>query len=1102
MMEYNNQKGEYKMSFHNNKKILISEKLTEQQKSIALDMALYMGFNSTSSHFPIASAYEGLEIVSSLEDLKDMYNVKIIDAPMDYLSSTKSAKKIPDFDHRNKRGLELLFDEGLFLKDTDKDLLPDFIDFKISLPENCDTSTLIAACNFAFRYGMETTSYQGRILADECYKGNLLSFEGCGDCSVDIVNENAATIIRIYGHGEELVDFSTFVCENFPLQKNSNNWRNIMQELTEAFSLNNLDGQLAFTKMYNDKFNKLQAYVEPQIENIKDKISKEFLNTEFKSYKGMKKIYENVYDIPWEVDIFEKALQDEVYPIIKENDIVEIYGALSEVKEVRDRLVAKINSELNTKKAIIKDMQLICAYKQGFSWIEEVVLPKIKNTNTSSVKIAFKAFLPDGETSWSDEDGATPSYTNVGINNPDKWFDLPIRFLQELYPIDDIIKDKLNIQTKDVEFVEYKGSEDITYLFSAYDESGNELFKDSYKVAVSERVYLDEFPEMGKAHPSTGYIKVLVNGKSVLNKRILTDLENIWDIYQSKVLPDCTNFIENKIEGQIKSKHQPFFSQLRLEVLASEPNYKLKSREDLISSLDSLHEDMYFVGSDYFKNYGNRLNGEVFDAPGLILPVIKEVNGRPSFKVTLYDQYYDKPTICIDGSSLSECCDRKDVEAYISKLAYEDGKLCVQINVEAPNIQLVKSYANLMDKQLLSICGMFKGVSKIIFCINDEQITANIVETPEIVKDLDINDIYLSEFNLIGYEQYIEIIEDLKRVKGLSVYKIGTSYQGRDIYAVEFTPNEDGYVSKTKRINYFPSEVIICRHHANEVSSTNAAFMLIKELLTNDKYKAVADKLNLVIIPVENVDGTYIHYELQKDNPNWKFHVARFNSVGNEFFREHFKETTIHKEALALRGIYRSFLPDLIVDNHGVPSHEWEQQFSGYTSPSFKGFWLPRSILYGYFWTVPNKEFKSNLILSKAIEDVVAEAIGADKEMTAWNLEWFKKFESYAHKWMPKLFPANYYKNMINYWISREHDLTQNYASHRFPWITTTYYTSEVADETAQGDYLNLCARAHLTHNLAIIDLMLKCQCIFDYNIDITNSNVSISYTRQRPIIV
>ena len=49
---------------------------------------------------------------------------------------------------------------------------------------------------------------------------------------------------------------------------------------------------------------------------------------------------------------------------------------------------------------------------------------------------------------------------------------------------------------------------------------------------------------------------------------------------------------------------QPFFHELRMDITVSEPDEPTGSREDLISSLDALHEDMYFVGGDYFKNYG------------------------------------------------------------------------------------------------------------------------------------------------------------------------------------------------------------------------------------------------------------------------------------------------------------------------------------------------------------------------------------------------------------------------------------------------------------------------------------------------------------------
>ena len=277
-----------------------------------------------------------------------------------------------------------------------------------------------------------------------------------------------------------------------------------------------------------------------------------------------------------------------------------------------------------------------------------------------------------------------------------------------------------------------------------------------------------------------------------------------------------------------------------------------------------------------------------------------------------------------------------------------------------------------------------------------------------------------------------------------------------------------------KRQTLLPVEYINARHHANEVSSTNAAFMLLRELLTQEKYRNLADRLNLVIVPMENVDGTAIHERLSAEHPNWKLHTARFNALGKEFAGDYYEQEELHTEALAYSRILHRFVPDIVVDNHGVPSHEWEQQFSGYTSPAYKGFWLPRSLLYGYFWYAREVEYtEQSMPINKKMEDVIAEAIGTEPEMAALNREWAAQFEKYAHSWMPALFPANYYKGMINYWIPFTWSKNLMYAAPRYPWVTSVSYTSEVADETAQGTYLNLCARAHLVHDLATIDMIL-----------------------------
>lgn len=1083
------------------KKIQLPKKMGKTERNRLIEFALLKGFQSVSAEFPVVSTTEGEEVPESFSQYE--LQLRNIEAPEDYVSATKSAKQIPDLDWRKKKGLESVFEKGEFLKDNNLDMLPDSLDMKIILPENADESMVIAACNIAFRFGMETTGYEGTIVADESYTGNAFVIEEGDECRVRFDKQDHRTIVYLSGKGKELEVFSAWLCEKFPLLPNAERWTDRLMELTDSFSMKNLDGQLSYLKAFQKELgDSVTAYVSPEISSVKKGIEKEFPNVLFENYKGMKKVYEKEYDIPWEVDVCKEILESKVYPLLRNGDKVKVYAALSEEMDVRMALKQNINQRLEEKGAKLLDAEILCAYKQGFSWIDEIIIPKLLNEKVGKLHIAFRPFLPEGQTEWLDENGATPSYTNIDFSNPDKWYDLPIRYLQELYPIVDIIESKLGIEKDNIVFSVYEGEKDCTYYLEAEDINGNTILEEDYLAINAERPYLDAFPEMGKVHPATGYVKVYLNGQEVLNERVRTDVECIWEIYQKEVLADLQKFIEGKLGEHICLETQPFFSRLSLEVVASEPDYKLPCREDLISTLDALHEDMYFVGTDFFKNYGVRHSGEMLDAPGLILPILKKGTGKPYFKVTLYDIMAEKPMLVSAQKEITSFANRQDIDIYMDSLTYESDKITAHICVDGGNAKVAEAYALLFNKGILSSCKGYAEVDIVQLDVDGQIFEMYVPEYEEQAKDLDIREIDLLEHTLIGYDQYLEIIKQLKRVEGISVYKTATSYAGRDIYAIELLPKYKGYISRTKRINLLPSEIINSRHHANEVSSTNSAFILLKEILTNEKYKDLSEKLNLVIVPMENVDGTAIHYELQKENPYWKFHVARFNAIGKEFYHEHFKEDTIHTEAMGLTRLWYRMLPDIVVDNHGVPSHEWEQQFSGYTSPSFKGFWLPRSLLYGYFWYVTNEEYKSNYKVNKKMEDVIADAIGAKEDIYKWNKEWMQQFEKFAHGWMPKLFPANYYKDMINYWIPFEYQPEHRYPSIRFPWITTVAYTSEVADETAQDDYLNLCAKAHVTHDLATIDMFVEGESVFEVREEKADDSVSICYIRQRPLII
>ncbi len=808
------------------------------------------------------------------------------------------------------------------------------------------------------------------------------------------------------------------------------------------------------------------VYLEKCPEHLIKNYQREFPDIKLNSYKDKEDIKSFSFDYPWEIDVLKEKIDR-----LTKNDkkVKKIEAAVSEPKNIRDSLKQDLNKN---KKFEETEIQIINSYKQGFSWIEEYVIKKLKDIEIDRIEIGWNAFQKEDE-EWTTEEGAVPSYVNTGVDNHGKWYDLPIRYLQELYPIDDLIEKELDINRDDVEFILDK-NDNYAYEFRAF-RNNKLVFSEKLDVIFSERNYIDAYPGMGLVHPSTGYVKLLYEDGSEEISTFKTDLENIWNDYQ-QVLVEIGNEILDK---GLKSEDQPFFAELHMDINVSEEDRKLGIREDTISSIDGFHEDLYFVGLDYFKVLGEQNNCGTFDSPGLILPEIHNVKGNPNFTCTLRKFLDSKPyVLCGDEKKYLEFT-KPDVLGFIEK----DEKIYLWIKID-----LLEDELSIL-KRILKIGGSKLGELEIDgIIVNDE--VCEIASNSSIEKKVpDIN------LNVLNYLDSEILLNNLK--SKVEVSYLGKSYMGRYIKSIDLYCPTDLFESTHKAKKLRPTIYINARHHANEVSSTNSSFMLANEVLENSN---LVEDVNLIIIPMENPDGSEIHYKLMEEHPNWIFHIARFNALGKEFGHEYFKEDTIHTEALPMSRVFYKFLPDIYIDDHGVPTHEWNQQFSGYTAPSYKGFWLPRSLLYGYFWYPKEEKWQKNIKLAKEMQDAVAEGINSDARMKNLNLEWKNRFEKYAHSWMPKMFPTGYYKDMIFYWIPFETDRTHRYLSIRHPEITVIGYTSEVIDETAQGEFLKLCAEAHLKHNISVIKFLSQKDIVIDKYIEEYEAGIRIQCERRRTL--
>jgi hypothetical protein len=327
----------------------------------------------------------------------------------------------------------------------------------------------------------------------------------------------------------------------------------------------------------------------------------------------------------------------------------------------------------------------------------------------------------------------------------------------------------------------------------------------------------------------------------------------------------------------------------------------------------------------------------------------------------------------------------------------------------------------------------------------------------------------------------------------------GCSSGGLPIFSIENTyPCPSTFLSHAKRMVFRPTFFINCRHHANEISSTNAGLKLSYLLATQPNFQKLLKKVNVVINPMENVDGMIILEEMQQLTPTDKLHAARYNQAGQEFYTEYFNPETHFGEAKAKPSIWKRWLPDICVDNHGFPSHEWDQPFSGYAPLQFRGWWIPRALFFIYLPQMDEEEFSSNRTSIEVLGNWIVKNVSKEKTITGRNETFWKRYWKYRGQWIKN----HHYK--IKYGIPclplQKKFRRINY-SYLYPDITTIDFITEVADETAYGRFLQTCVSAHLITNLEIMKLLNKCDFPVKKRCLKARGETHFMWERQRPLI-
>ncbi|MFN8537814.1 MAG: M14 family metallopeptidase [Thermomicrobiales bacterium] len=789
----------------------------------------------------------------------------------------------------------------------------------------------------------------------------------------------------------------------------------------------------------------------------------------------------------WEVDRARRIIRERVLPDLDPSQPADLLVLVGESPAIRQELVREWAALLPAGSAV----RVLSAFKAGLSWLTEIVAPAwAQHGDVAAVELRFRPFVaPEGE----------------------KTLDLPIRWLQELYPGDEILAPALGIPVEAITLRE-AADQEATYAAVALDEDGIPLDVQTFSPRSYRRPYLGNAPGEGLVTVTTGAVVARQGGRTLCDEALPTDLDRFWDHYQGVVLPRVHALIAEETGGTPTADAQPFFAGLDIDVWCSEPNESLGLREELWSSAEALHEDLYFGTLDSIAMLGSAAPASgtlapaadgALDAPGAIRPFVHVAPGAlPRSRIVLRRRLRHLAELSSDGQrqplgalptgarpqlAVSWAVSRDEVPGFARlgvTLVGADSRMIAALHhlaAAAPaGADTIVAEISVPGEETPIAIALPTGVTGM------KNIRAQATEPADQPR------------SPVTPEQLPGLLAELPTPA--LVRRVGRSYEGREMPAVELIKAGGGVIWSRHKASLFKRTLlVIARHHANEPASTHAALRLSWLVGTDPGYAALLDRVNIAILPMANPDGAALHALMMAEHPTWKHHAARYNAVGREFARDHFDPATPWGEARVRPRLWHEWLPDVVVDNHGVPSHEWNQLFDGFGSPPrFNvSYWLVSALIYGILRYPPE-----HAAISEALRDRIAAAVGADPDLHAGNLTHHALYNRWGYNLVPERFPAAYHRDMLWYFGPQSPD-----ARARSPRQPEAYYrvtaanlVTEVPDETAQGDYLHLVGHAHLVANRAILDLLAEAAPQVERAVNSDVAGTSVVLRRQRPL--
>ena len=864
-------------------------------------------------------------------------------------------------------------------------------------------------------------------------------------------------------------------------------------------------------------------------------------------------IHEEEFAVPSEVEEFRAIVQDRLLPAVGRGDRVRVMALLSEPAEVRASLRDALVADLRGRGATVSagDVMILSAYRQGYGWIEEAILPRLLafregGSPTARVRLLFREHRPPED--W-----------------PQQAMHTPLRWQHAMFPADEILAEALALDLGDVGYELRTEADAPAYRIVAEDANGEVLLNETFEPRLVSRPFMDRYPDYERIQVTTGGITAEVDGETVLDERIRTDAEAFWDHYQSDTLARVYDYLMERHEGKPRGPvDAPYFGQLKVVLSLSEPERLLGVEQEIESTHDALHEDIYFVTHTFLRHIGRNSLGTELTYGGRVIPEMRgKTDGTPGTAHIRFTGFRtSRPAIVVDYTardgrtgSVRRNIPKVEVErprAMAARVragsAGVDGlRLRVKVDTDGDerDYYVERHGEDAADERILSaaqatrvleILGdlraaglysdelAFAGLGNLQLAASwtwdheaDTERTATLAangEPPPFPDVMAFRDATGSDDQLVQWDSPISppeaygILARMSEFPEATVYQIGESYLGQSTWAMDLMPPmEASHWAQKKASLLKPTILYSARQHANEVSSTSHVLRLAEMLLTDPEHRQKLDRVNVIVHPVQNPDGAQLAWDMHQINPEHILHAGYWGSLGIDSTTDSDQPMPIYPEAEVRPRLWRMWLPDIFLNPHGYPAHQLVQLFSEFSGLVRAGRRTERNWGFNKGWFMPgfdvvdDPELPRHKAAALKIRGYITNAIQSTGPVAAMNERNYDRYRRYGMQFDPEVFRMDLHNGVnIGMPIKGRRASSPGRGGRGYdPKITIWAAGTEAPDEPARGDWMKVVASAGLAWDTAVLQYLLDGDHQVNRDASEFFGGVSIRLDRPRP---